>query len=115
MTDIFDQIDLFMLLPRRNVWIVDEAMDIYLRKSSRVVEGKGYNFIDFASIEVTKQGEGFFTAFLAEFRKMYPTKNIFVESILNKRFAEFLVKKGFTIIPNHEPQIDAYLLNQSIQ
>jgi short-subunit dehydrogenase involved in D-alanine esterification of teichoic acids len=79
----------------RNKWIYTNNVKIYVRKSKRFVENKLYDFIDIATIEIENKGVGIFTKLLEEIEKKFPNINIFVESILNDRLYNFLLKKDF--------------------
>jgi hypothetical protein len=88
--DILNQIDIFINSKQRNLWIGNDSIRIYIRKSKRIFKGQFYDFFDFASIEVENPGQGLFTKILKEFEKKYPDKNIFIESVLTERFANYI-------------------------
>lgn len=72
---------------------------LYVRVSGRALDGKlTFPVIDFASMEVDKKGVGTFTRCVQRVRKMYPTLPIYVESVVNRRFAEYLPKIGFEVV-----------------
>lgn len=98
MEEIFVELEMFLKLPLRNKWIRSDVLKIYVRKSKRLLEGQHMDCIDLASMEVIEEenyGKGIFTKFLEEFMKRYSEHNIFVESILTKRFALFFERHGF--------------------
>ena len=94
--DILNKIDQFLNSQQRNMWIQNKAIKIYVRKSKRFFKGQMYDFFDFATIEVKKPGQGLFTQILNKFEEKYPDKNIFIESVLTDRFADYIKNKlGF--------------------
>lgn len=94
--DIMNQISEFIESNVRNKWIFNESLKIYIRNSRRYYKGSVLEFFDFASIEVYKEGSGFFTKLLQEFENRYPDKNIFIESVLTDRFSNYIENKlGF--------------------
>lgn len=94
--DILNKIDQFLNSSQRNMWVQNKAIKIYVRKSKRFFKGQMYDFFDFATIEVKKPGQGLFTQILNKFEEKYPDKNIFIESVLTDRFADYIKNKlGF--------------------
>ncbi len=94
--DILNQINNFLSSGVRNLWIGNDDIKIYIRKSKRNFKGQFLDFFDFASIEVEKTGQGLFTQILKKFEEVYPDKNIFIESVLTERFADYIKNKlGF--------------------
>ena len=94
--NILNKIDKFLNSTQRNMWIENKAIKIYIRKSKRNFKGQMFYFFDFASIEVTKTGQGLFTQILKKFEEIYPDKNIFIESVLTERFEDYIKNKlGF--------------------
>jgi hypothetical protein len=94
--DILNQIDNFLNSTKRNLWIENDEIKIYIRKSKRFFKNRVLDFFDFASIEVENTGQGLFTKILKKFEEIYPDKNIFIESVLTERFADYIKNKlGF--------------------
>lgn len=94
--DVLNKIDQFLNSPQKNMWIGNDEIKIYIRKSKRIFKGKMYDFFDFATIEVENTGQGLFTQILKKFEEKYPDKNIFIESVLTDRFADYIKNKlGF--------------------
>lgn len=94
--DILSQIDDFINSNQRSLWISNDAIKIYIRKSKRYYKGQILDFFDFATIEATETGQGLFTKILNEFEKTYPDKNIFIESVITDRFKDTIKNKwGF--------------------
>jgi len=94
--DILLQIDDFLKSSQRSLWISNDAIKIYIRKSKRYYKGQLLDFFDFATIESTVTGKGLFTKILKDFETNYPDKNIFIESVLTDRFKNTIKNKyGF--------------------
>lgn len=86
----------------RNEWIVEgNYMQVYVRRSTRHIDGKLIPCLDIGSVEVTEghRDKGIFTKFLSRFEKEAKKMNrgVFVESIVEFRLRNFLTKKGYTI------------------
>jgi hypothetical protein len=79
----------------RNKWILTDNVKLYIRKSKRFIENEMRDFLDISSVEVEPKGEKLFTNLLDRIEKEFSDKNIFVESILNDRLYEFLLKRGY--------------------
>jgi len=88
--DILNQISKFIKSNLRNLWISNDEIKIYIRKSKRNFKGNMYDFFDFASIDVTEPNSGLFTKILKKFEEEYPDKKIFIESVLTERFADYI-------------------------
>ena len=67
---------------------------LYVRRSKRYP-----NTVEIASIEAWNPGEGSFTALLRELNEVHGV-SVFIESVLNERFAEHLIKIGFEQVNN---------------
>lgn len=94
----------------RNAWIVDGFIDVYVRKSKRIIDGKMVDCFDVASVSVQEdqQGKGLFTDFM---RMVIERMDccIYVESILNPAVERICESLGFTVVRNFE-DVNAYLL-----
>lgn len=100
--DILNKIDDFLLSPVKNTWIENDEIKIYVRKSKRYFKSQVFDFFDFATIDVENTGHGLFTQILKKFEEKYPEKNIFIESVLTERFADYIKNKlGFEEEPNN--------------
>jgi hypothetical protein len=88
--DILNQISNFLNSNLRNLWISNDEIEIFIRKSKRIFNGNTYDFFDFATINVTEPNNGLFTKILKKFEEKYPDKNIFIESVLTERFANYI-------------------------
>jgi hypothetical protein len=51
--------------------------------------------LDLASIETVRKGRGYFTKLFYRLRDEYPELHLYVESVVNERFAKKLLKLGF--------------------
>ena len=87
------ELDLFMKSNLRNQWICLDELKIYVRQSKRYHNETTIDCLDLATIEVHKRGTGLFTMLLDAVLERY--ENVFVESILEKRFYDFILSKGF--------------------
>lgn len=88
--DILNQISVFLSSKDNRKWIGNDAISIYVRKSKRIFHNNFYEFFDFASIEASETGTGLFTQIIKKFEERYPNKNIFIESVLTPRFANYI-------------------------
>ncbi len=112
-TDLFKQIDQFLLTTfPRNIWISDDIIKVYIRKSKRIINGEMLDFFDIASIEISEEsrGGGIFTSFMTEFISRYPDFNVYVESILNPAIEHVLKKFDFKYKDKTEFDINMYRL-----
>ena len=100
--DILNQIEDFLNSNLRNLWIGNDEIKIYIRKSKRNFKGQLLDFFDFASIEVENTGQGLFTQILKKFEEIYSNKNIFIESVLTDRFADYIKNKLGFEEPNND-------------
>lgn len=83
---------------------------MYLRYGSRYLNQKlTFDVLEIANITVEpdKQGTGVFTRFVSRVRKEYPRVTLYVESVLEPRFGQKLLKMGFDPV-NENP--DSYVL-----
>lgn len=94
--DMLDQISNFINSANRNIWLYNDSMKVYVRKSKRYYNGSLSDFFDFASIVVYEENNGFFTELIREFENRFTDINIFIESVLTDRFANYIENKlGF--------------------
>lgn len=79
-----------------NKWFYLEDINLYLRKSKRMIEGELTFCVDIASVSVEHKGQGEFSRFLDWLISNYSESSvIFVESVLENRLNNFLERKGF--------------------
>jgi hypothetical protein len=100
--------DTFIVSPKiRSTWIYERDIQVYVRRSNRHIDGNLVSCLDIASVEVNedRRGQGMFKAFLNRFEKAAALMNreVFVESILEPRLLQFLLKRNYTLIPNSIP------------
>ncbi len=100
--------DTFIDSPKiRNIWIRERDIDVYVRRSNRLIEGNLILCLDIASVEVNenRQGQGIFKAFLYQFEKEAAKmrRAVYVENILEPRLLDFLIRKGYILIPKSIP------------
>ena len=90
-----------------NAWIEERDIEIYVRKSKRLIGDKIFLCLDIGSVEVAekRRGQGLFRAFLHRFEEEAKKQNrvVFVESILNNRLYKFLLANGYTHDPRSHP------------
>ena len=78
---------------KRNAWLSDEKIEVYVRKATRLIHGEYIKTFDIASVTAHPKGHGHFTEFLSMVEKLgFP---VYVESVLNRRLESFLVRKGY--------------------
>lgn len=82
----------FLSSQLRDSWIEDGTMRVHLRKSRRWIGGEKKRFIDIASVEVEEPGRGIFRRFLSFLHRHHDADGIFLECIVNPRFAKFCSK-----------------------
>jgi hypothetical protein len=83
-----------------NAWIKQpDFRHLYVRLSKRLLENQMIETIDLLTIEAQEPGNGAFTSLVAHLRKTYPKSAIFVENVLNDRFASKLLELGFKSHP----------------
>lgn len=109
-SDIFAKLDSFIASPKKNEYISDGNITVYVRKSSRVPEGEMLEFLDIANIGVERQNAGTGKGFFTELLKRYPNTNIFVESILNPAIEHILNGLGFKQVRHYEINQSMYIL-----
>jgi GNAT superfamily N-acetyltransferase len=93
----------------RNSWISEGYIDVYVRKSRRIIDGQLTPCFDVASVTVQEdqQGKGLFTQFMQRIILEIDTM-IYVESILNPAVERVCESLGFTIVKNFE-DVNAYI------
>ena len=91
----------------RNVWIAERDIDVYVRKSIRLLDKSSTTptpCLDIGSVEVYEphRGIGIFTGFLDRFEQaaIKLHRAVYVESIQNPRLQKFLERRGYQMVPN---------------
>ena len=89
----------FLAKPRfpNNSYVTEPGFsDLYVRHTTRRFEGKLYDTLDIGRVIARKPGKGTFTRLLARLHNQYPHLTIYVECVMNPRFAKTLVERlGF--------------------
>lgn len=94
----------FLQSRQRNAWVstgnADGVVKVYLRRSTRNKPGtmEFHSALDIASVEITPPGRGTFTRLLADLEELaieYDFQALYVENVLDQRFAEFFLKRGW--------------------
>ena len=82
---------------RCNAWVDEPGFSsLYVRIGPRCIGRECHyrrRMIDLANFEVTRKGRGVFTQFVAKIEKYQLP--IFIENVLDDRFAKFLPRLGF--------------------
>lgn len=82
----------------KNRWLYADDFSAYVRKGLHRV-GEGFHWtLDIAAIEAANPGSGVGSRFLAYALEVCPYSAVYVESVLNPRFAEKLRREGWTEI-----------------
>lgn len=100
--DLIKKISALVSLRLGRAWFKDSDMKVYVRVGRRMIEGSIRETIDIATIEVFKPGQGTFTRFLEQVEELAaagPIHTIYVENVLESRFAEFFRKRGYSVSP----------------
>ena len=88
----------------RNAWIHEHSINVYVRKSVRIIDRNPVPCLDLASVEVDEEDRenGIFAEFLNRFEREAKKLNraVYVESILNTRLIKYLEKRGYQIVPH---------------
>ena len=81
----------------RNMWVREKGFSsLYVRLCRRYIHGNVVsNVLDIASVEASKPGNGAFTKLIERIRKRYPYLTIYIENVLNPRFAVKIMHLGF--------------------
>lgn len=94
-----------------NSWIAERDIEVYVRRSVRLIGDEMVPCLDIGSVEVIEKhrGCGIFRAFLHRFEEEAKKLNrvVFIESILNDRLYKFLLANGYT----HDPRTDTVCPN----
>ena len=95
----------------KNAWVKESGFkSLYVRLSKKSLEGGYWPMIDLSNITASRPGRGAFTRLVARLRVQYPTLGIYVESVLEPRFAVMLeARLGFKANPIDERSF--YLLS----
>jgi hypothetical protein len=83
----------FIESKHRNAWLPLDGIDVYVRRSKRLIDGKFVSCLDLANMTAHKTGRGAWTRFI-EMVKSCPEVQtefqfIFVENVLTQQFADW--------------------------
>jgi GNAT superfamily N-acetyltransferase len=85
----------------RNKWVYERKINVYIRRSSRIIGTLRLPCLDLATVEVDEnyRGQGIFTKFLIRFEKLAKNENrvIYVENVMNERLKMFLLTNGYKL------------------
>ena len=89
----------------RNAWLKESGLEVYARLSVRYFRGERVNTLELANITAKKQGKGHFTSFITQAEKLAKAHGlaVFIENVLEERFAAFFSNRGYTKLPNTNP------------
>lgn len=94
-----DPLEAFLAGNWRNRWLKYPCMEVYVRKSSRVLSGQLIQCFDIGSVEVDEgyRNKGVFRVFLKRFEQIAARegKHVFVENALNPLLADMLRRRGY--------------------
>jgi len=97
-----DDLILFLDNPPRNAWIYCMSYNPYVRKGYHMIEGVASETFDMANIHIreTLRGKGQFRVLLSKIEEILlchstGIKTIYIESVLNTEFAQYLLKSNF--------------------
>ena len=95
-----EAISSFLTSNATNTWTTVEDMEVYVRKSKRVVSGKTVQCFDIANVNIAPhaQRQGNFTRLFETCKllaKAFGYEAILIENVMNTGFANALTKKGF--------------------
>lgn len=76
-------------------WLRDESLQVYVRRSLRLVEGSLVRAVDIATIVAETPGQGRGSRFLRYAQSICPAPYLWLESVLNPRFAKWLERQGW--------------------
>lgn len=96
-------------------WFENEQLKIYIRYTpKRFINGNYISTIDIASITVNEeyQNKGIFTNLLSNIENKFNKIPIYVESILNDDFKQWLIKRGYKNIYVGEVTTDCLILER---
>lgn len=95
---LMDDFDDFLEVGRNNQWLVGDFMEVYVRKSTRIVFEKRVDCFDIANVIVDPdmQNQGAFTMFLTRMLESFGDQfDFFAENVYNDAAKHVLTKFGF--------------------
>jgi N-acetylglutamate synthase-like GNAT family acetyltransferase len=99
--------------PKRNTWLENSYLKIYVRKGYHYIENQTETCFDLANVEVLEEYRslGIFQAVLERILIEFQGEIIFAESILNKRLIPFFRRYGFHKANENEISNNMFLRN----
>jgi hypothetical protein len=100
-----EQLDAFLASDRRNCYLEDDSIRVYVRKGDHLVDGKPTRTLDIANVVVPeeKRGRGVFGAFLKHAEgKGLPVR---IENIARPELVVGMVRHGYRTIEEHRSVI----------
>lgn len=88
-------------------YIKEPGLSIYVRKPISFMHSAD---VVIANVTSKKPSKGVFTKFLDEFEPKY---NFLFENVLNDRFMQYLIKRGYRVINEYEPLAPPSLIYNS--
>jgi hypothetical protein len=82
----------------RNAWVMHENIDIYVRRSFHVLDGKSVDTFDLANMNAPlhTRGHGELWAAIDLVKAAEPERTLYIENVLNERLAASLRARGWT-------------------
>ena len=91
----------FLKSTERNAWVEHpDFKNLYVRQGPMYLEEERHDTIVLANMTVNDPGHGTFSSLIYFLRAVYPYKWIYVESVQEERFADYLLRLGFVEQPN---------------
>lgn len=77
-------------------WLEDDpSLRVYVRRAHHLIDGSIREVLDIANAIAEPMGTGRFTHFLEWIEDVQPYDGTFIESIVNPRFEEFFLNRGY--------------------
>lgn len=116
MNKYIEELQNFLWSKRSNAWISYEHLNVYVRKAHHFWDGSRKSTLDVANINVPHpyKGRGLFTAWLTQAEIIAREEGfeaVYVESLLNPRLADFLYRRGYTLIEPSSPPCYYLMVN----
>ena len=102
------QLDWFLNSNLLNLWLEDEHLQVYVRKSFRILDPLGmdptnrvpcFDIANVSTVEEEFRGKGFFKNFIQYAEQHAQIECVYVELVFSKRLQEILEKNGYTLQP----------------
>ena len=93
----------FLASNLRNTWMSGSGLAVYVRKSTRMIEGRMVSCLDIANMVAQRPGRGTGGRFIEDAQLLNPYEAIFFENVQNDRLARRLERTGWTRLPDDPP------------